>query len=83
MTKGATIAMLAFALAGVEAQQQFYNKLYSDAFIVENAFQPNSNALPFDLAMHPITERMHHDDSIRDGDHLINPNLEDLPQYDP
>ena len=83
MTKGTTIALLAFALAGAEANQQFYKELYSDAFIVENAFQPDSNAMPFDLAMHPITERIHHDDSIRDGDHLIDPKLEDLPHYDP
>ena len=35
MTK--IIGMLAFALAGAEAQQ-VYEELYSDAFIVENAF---------------------------------------------
>ena len=28
--------------------------LYSDAFIVENAFQPNSNRMPFDLSMKPM-----------------------------
>ena len=42
--------MLAFALAGtVHAQQQVYMNLYSDAFIAENAFQGQSNEVPFDL----------------------------------
>lgn len=55
MTKiNSLVGMLAFAIAGAKAQE-VYDLLYSDAFIVENAFQPKSNALDFDLAMHPMT----------------------------
>ena len=41
------IGMLAFAVAGAQAQQVMYN-LYSDAFIAENAFSNQSNS--FDMA---------------------------------
>ena len=43
-----SVAILAFALEAIQAQQVFKN-LYSDAFIAENAFQPDSNQIPFDL----------------------------------
>jgi len=42
------ISLLTFAIAAAANNQA----LYSDAFIVENAFQPESNAMDFDLAMH-------------------------------
>lgn len=50
------VALLTFALAGVEAQRQPY-LLYSDAFIAENAFQPEpqSNDLGFDLRRTELT----------------------------
>ena len=39
--------------------------------------------MPFDLAMHPITDVLHHQDGMGDSDSLIDPKPEDLPQYDP
>ena len=53
------IGMLAFAVAGAQAQQVMHN-LYSDAFIAENAFSNQSNSFnmaPQELKPVSIKER--------------------------
>ena len=58
MRMSSSISLLTFALAGVEASQHQPYLLYSDAFIAENAFQPennNTNEIPFDLRRTQMT----------------------------